>query len=96
MVVSRQIEGENWKLDKLLEILKTEVKARESCTFMNIDNPVAKSGLTASSSEFFPNSKKFTSRGNYQAPASALFTSPNATKSTPCCLFCKQGHSPAD
>ena len=30
LVVSRQIEGENWKLDKLLEILKIEVKARNA------------------------------------------------------------------
>ena len=96
LVVSRQIEGENWKLDKLLEILKIEVEARECCAFMNVDNPVSKSGLTVSSPEFFPDSRKFTSRGKYQALESALFTSSNATKSTPYCLFCKQGHYPAD
>ena len=28
--------------------------------------------------------------------ASALFTSSNATKSTPYCLFCKQGHYPEE
>ena len=96
LVVSKQIEGENWKLDKLLEILKIEVEARERCMFMNVDNPVTKSGLTVSSPEFFPDSRKFTSRGKYQASASALFTSSNATKSTPYCLFCKQGHYSAD
>ena len=72
LVVSRQIERENWKLDKLLEVSKTEVKFRERCIFMNVDNPVAKSGLTPSYPEFFPNSRKFTSRGKYQASASAL------------------------
>ena len=96
LVVSRQVEGENWKLDKLLEILKIEVEARERCAFMNVDNPVAKSGLIVSSPEFFPYSRKFTSRGKYQASASALFTSSNATKSTTYCLFRKQGHYPAD
>ena len=83
-------------MDKLLEISKIEVEARERCAFMNVDNPVAKSGLTVSSPEFFPDSRKFTSRGKYQVSASALFTSSNATKSTPYCLFCKQGHYPAD
>ena len=96
LVVSRQIEGVNWKLDKLLEILRTEVEACECCTFINVDNPLAKSGLTVSSPEFFPASKKFTSRGKHQASAGALFTSSNATKSNPYCLFCKQDHYPAD
>ena len=63
---------------------------------MNVDSPVAKSGLTASSPDVFPDSKKFTSRGKYQASASVLFTSSNAAKSTPYCLFCKKGHYPSD
>ena len=40
-------------MDKLLEISKIEVEAPERCTFMNVDNPVAKSGLTVSSAEIF-------------------------------------------
>ena len=40
LVVSRQIEGGNWKLDMSVEILKIEVEARERCTFMNVSNPV--------------------------------------------------------
>ena len=90
------MELENWKLDKLLEILKIEVEARERCTFVNVDYPAAKSELTALFPEFFPDSRKLTSRGKYQASASALFTSYNATKPTPYCLFCKQGHYPTD
>ena len=61
LVVSRQIEGKSWKLDKLLEILKIEVEAHERCTLMNVDSPVAKSGCI-SSSENFPDSIKFTSK----------------------------------
>ena len=93
LVVSRQIEGVNWKLDKLLENLRTEVEACERCTFINVDNPLAKSGLTVSSPEFFQNSCQQKIYIKRKASAGALFTSSNATKSNPYCLLCKLPNS---
>ena len=82
-------------MEKLLKFLKAEVEARDRCTFINVNKPVAKSGLTGPSPDVFPDSRKFTSRGKYQASASVLFTSSNAAKSTPYCLFRKKDHYPA-
>ena len=89
LIVSRKIEGDSWQLDKLLEVLKNEITARERCSFMNA-SATSGSGLTASATPFYPKQK----RSFYKkAPASASALVANERdKSSPYCVFCKQSH----
>ena len=70
LIVSRKIEGDSWQLDKLLEVLKNEIFARERCSFINA-SATSGSGLTASATPFYPEQKSFHKKA--PASASALF-----------------------
>ena len=81
LIVSRKFGSEGtWNLDAFLNVLKTELEARERCTAMKTSGP------SNNTSKF----EQYKTRSKQPYSASALYTGSEESNSH--CVFCKKNH----
>lgn len=77
LIITKGIKGEDWGLDGVVEIFRTELEAREKCGQLQLKNP----------GNSHPSHRQIQAQNSYTT--SALFNN-NETRIT--CSFCKNSH----